>query len=874
MKNYKKAITGCLALILAVSLAPVNVFAEATDEEITQTESLKKAASGRKCGDNLQWELDGNTLKITGTGDMYELYDNGGVPTKYTKPWLGSESQIERVVIDEGVTSIGACAFQLCTSLKSVSIPSTVKKIGFGAFQDCNQLTEVTIPNGIIGESAFIRCLNLKTVNIGAGVTDMGISAFENCNTLEAVNITDLAAWCGIDFGGIYANPLQKAHHLYLGGTLVTDIVIPEGVTEIKNYAFIEDQDFASVTISSTVTKIGNHAFFNDTGITTVTAPSTGITSIGDCAFQGCTKLASFDIPSTVNYIGSYCFAFNPFTSISVANGYIGDHAFYGCGAAGYLNLGDSVSYIGESAFENCAGISNFDMGYYISYIGDNAFSGCTQLTTKGLVEYGGTAETWAGISIGSGNDCLTGAKKIVKKGRGTSIAPLTSEFQQVTFGKYEQDNNLSNGEEDIVWYVLDTQGDKALIVSRDVLDFKQYAESIKPYDITWEESELRTWLNGDFYSSAFSDSEKAAIYTTDLTNDANPVFGTDGGSATVDNVFILSTSEVQTYFKNDVQKRSAATAKARASSSDSALYHDDLKSSYWWLRNPGIFGYSTMYTHYNGAPVYDGMAGANFIGGVRPAMWVDKNAINVAEDKVSSFVNRLYKIILDRDAEADGLADWTNRLKSGGSTSAEIVYGIANSDEFNNKHLSNSEIVERMYQAMLGRASDASGKADWLNAMDNGMTVTGIINGFSGSQEFANICSGYGIQAGAITSCEPRDRNRGLTNFTARMYTKALGRVYEVEGINYWTGRYVSGEITADEIACGFINSQEFKNKNYSDEQFVEILYRTFFDREYDAAGKANWLKLLSSGGSRDDVLNGFLGSEEFGKLKAGFGV
>lgn len=210
MKNYKKAITGCLALILAVSLAPVNVFAEATDEEITQTESLKKAASGRKCGDNLQWELDGNTLKITGTGDMYELYDNGGVPTKYTKPWLGSESQIEHVVIDEGVTSIGACAFQLCTSLKSVSIPSTVKKIGFGAFQDCNQLTEVTIPNGIIGESAFIRCLSLKTVNIGAGVTDMGISAFENCNTLEAVNITDLAAWCRIDFGGIYANPLQK----------------------------------------------------------------------------------------------------------------------------------------------------------------------------------------------------------------------------------------------------------------------------------------------------------------------------------------------------------------------------------------------------------------------------------------------------------------------------------------------------------------------------------------------------------------------------------------------------------------------------------------------------------------------------------------
>ena len=242
--------------------------------------------------------------------------------------------------------------------------------------------------------------------------------------------------------------------------------------------------------------------------------------------------------------------------------------------------------------------------------------------------------------------------------------------------------------------------------------------------------------------------------------------------------------------------------------------------------------------------------------------------------DPVSAFVNRLYTIILDRPAEEAGLADWTNALISGKNTSADIVYGLANSDEFKNKALSNDEIVERMYLAMLGRASDEGGKADWLDAMANGCTVNGIINGFSGSQEFANICAGYGISAGSVTNCEPRDKNVNLTAFVSRMYTKALNRAYDVSGLNDWTGDYLAGKATADKIAYGFILSQEFEGRNLSDEAYVDTLYRTFFDREPDEGGKAGWLDELANGTSRKDVLDGFLGAEEFANLKAGFGV
>ena len=241
---------------------------------------------------------------------------------------------------------------------------------------------------------------------------------------------------------------------------------------------------------------------------------------------------------------------------------------------------------------------------------------------------------------------------------------------------------------------------------------------------------------------------------------------------------------------------------------------------------------------------------------------------------EIEAFVDRLYTIILDRSAEAAGLADWTNDLKNGKATSADIVYGLANSDEFKNKALSNDEIIERMYLAMLGRSSDAAGKADWLNTMANGVSVNGIINGFSGSEEFANICSGYGIKAGNITTCEPRDKNVNLTSFVSRMYTKALNRAYDVNGLNDWTGDYLAGKATADKIAYGFILSQEFEGRNLTDEQYVDTLYRTFFDREPDEGGKSGWLDELAKGTSRKDVLDGFLGAQEFANLKGSFGV
>ncbi len=154
------------------------------------------------------------------------------------------------VIIFNGiVTSIEDYAFYDCTSLTSVTIPDSVTSIGSGAFEDCTSLTSVTIGNG---------------------VTSIGEYAFYDCSSLTSVHISDLSAWCQINFASSVANPLYYAHNLYLNRTLVEDLVIPNSVILIGNYAFSGCTSLTSVTIPDSVFSIGNGAFSDCTSLTSV----------------------------------------------------------------------------------------------------------------------------------------------------------------------------------------------------------------------------------------------------------------------------------------------------------------------------------------------------------------------------------------------------------------------------------------------------------------------------------------------------------------------------------------------------------------------------------------------------------------------------
>lgn len=154
----------------------------------------------------------------------------------------------------------------------------TVTTIGKRSFFDCTTLTSVTIPNSvkIIGDKAFRQCSGLTSVTIGNSVSSIGIEAFGMCAALKEVHISDIAAWCNIDFSDSYANPVRLAN-LYLGDELVTDLQIPEGVSLIKLFAFEQVQGIISVKLPSTITHIDADAFYECTDIKDVHIPDLSV---------------------------------------------------------------------------------------------------------------------------------------------------------------------------------------------------------------------------------------------------------------------------------------------------------------------------------------------------------------------------------------------------------------------------------------------------------------------------------------------------------------------------------------------------------------------------------------------------------------------
>ena len=234
-------------------------------------------------------------------------------------------------------------------------------------------------------------------------------------------------------------------------------------------------------------------------------------------------------------------------------------------------------------------------------------------------------------------------------------------------------------------------------------------------------------------------------------------------------------------------------------------------------------------------------------------------------------FVTNLYNVILDREPDADGLRGWTDALMQG-YTACDLIYGFFNSDEMRNKNLTNELFVAYAYAAILGRAPDEAGRQAWVNELNLGVSRNTIIKGFAESPEFTAQCSAYGIERGMYTKLAPMDLNPGQTKFVTRLYKNILLRGADDTGLNGWTKALQDGA-TGCQIVEGFVYSDEFLGRNYSDEEYVEIMYNTILGRGSDAAGKAAWVQVCRQQG-RQKCLAGFVYSPEFFILCNDYGI
>ena len=243
----------------------------------------------------------------------------------------------------------------------------------------------------------------------------------------------------------------------------------------------------------------------------------------------------------------------------------ISDYAFVGCQLLNDVTLPDILERIGECAFQNCTGLTGIDIPDSVTGIGDGAFysSGMLTATMNAVFE--------PDVQRFMPDDCeilYTGIEKPEVYGEVGDI---------ITFGSYEQDNDLTNGSEPIEWQILEKDGTKMYVISKYGLDSQKYNDVWEV--VCWENCKIRVWLNQDFYSTAFNEIEQSMIATTDVRS-VHPS-GSYPTKVVQDKVFLLDYEGAYGYFKGEKARTCIATAYADAQGS--AVEYGG--RCWWWLR-------------------------------------------------------------------------------------------------------------------------------------------------------------------------------------------------------------------------------------------------------------------------------------------------
>ena len=366
-------------------------------------------------GGNLTWVFTSDrTLTISGSGAMADYEGYGSPWYDYAVSYVSDKEIIKKIVVHEGVTSIGNYAFENCWNAESISLPGSVERIGSHAFDNCRlveslqlpsalrecgayafnacyalksiaipdgvsalpesmfsgctALAEVTLPDGLerIGESAFSSCA-LVSVRIPESVAAIEDRAFNGCDALKSVE-WDAVAYPDLEESVLPANVTSITFGERVGriparlcaGTGITELAVPASVEEIGDFAFQRCTALAKVLLGNGVKRIGMRAF-DRAGISEEVVLPDGLVEMDEYVFADCAKLPGVVWGKGLTTIPSYTFS--------------------GCSALARMEIPDHVTAIESRAFSECAQLAELVVGKGVASIGGMAFYGCGNLS-------------------------------------------------------------------------------------------------------------------------------------------------------------------------------------------------------------------------------------------------------------------------------------------------------------------------------------------------------------------------------------------------------------------------------------------------------------------------------------------------------------
>ena len=363
----KKLLSVFMAVLMCITAMTTAISVSAKETNTVET----SATVG-----NISWGVSGGYLYVVGSGDLPNF-------TAYNAPWSSKYQEINRVVIDSNITSIGSYAFynlsnlvsvqcdgvskltkigdnafSYCTSLTDIALPSTVKSIGKNVFYNCKSLTNFTINcSASYGDNAFEYCTNLKTVNAPKSKS-FGENVFYGCDNLTKANLGNatLGEYC------MYNN--DKLVSLTAGSLNKRAVYSADNLTSlnIRNAKFIKGFALYNLpkltSVSSNATSIDADAFFGSENIKTINLPKAS--AIQDYTFKNAKKLQTVKLGSAQK---------------------IGKYAFYGCTNLTTITGTSNVKRVDIAAFDSCKKLKKFTSSSKLGYVGYNAFFNCQNMT-------------------------------------------------------------------------------------------------------------------------------------------------------------------------------------------------------------------------------------------------------------------------------------------------------------------------------------------------------------------------------------------------------------------------------------------------------------------------------------------------------------